>query len=76
MPTRNRTRRAPERGQRVALARKRAGLSQHQLAALAGVSRSAIARIELGVHRPTVDAALAIAAALDASVEALFGGGR
>ncbi len=68
--------RAPERGHRVALARKRAGLTQPQLAEKVGVSRPTIARIETGGHAPSVTIALAIARALGEPVETLFGGDR
>lgn len=54
-------------------ARLRRGLSQAELAAAAGISRQAIGAIEAGRHRPGVDAALAISAALGRSVESLFG---
>jgi DNA-binding XRE family transcriptional regulator len=53
-------------------ARRAAGLSQAALAARAGVSRQAVGAIEAGRHRPSVDAALALAAAVDRSVEELF----
>jgi transcriptional regulator with XRE-family HTH domain len=64
-----------ERGARVAQTRRRSGLSQQQLAAKIGVSRSAIARIEGGINSPTLDLALALAGELGESVESLFGGG-
>jgi putative molybdopterin biosynthesis protein len=54
-------------------ARVAAGLSQSALAGAAGVSRQAVGAIEGGLHRPSVDAALAIAAAVGRSVEDLFG---
>jgi putative transcriptional regulator len=57
---------------RLAAARKRAGLSQKQLATRAGVARSTVARIELGLHQPSVTVALALATELDTTVEALF----
>src|SRR3954464_2717576 len=57
---------------RLREARTAAGLSQAALANAAGVSRQAIGAIEGGLHRPNVDAALAIAAAVDRSVEELF----
>lgn len=57
----------------VRAARQAAGLSQAQLAERAGVSRQAVGAIESGVHRPSVDAALAIAAAVGRTVENLFG---
>jgi putative transcriptional regulator len=74
MPTQQATR-AAERGHRVAQARKRAGLSQEALAEQVGVGRQTIARVELGTQRPGVEIALAIAAAVGESVEALFGDG-
>jgi DNA-binding XRE family transcriptional regulator len=76
MPTRKRKARAPERGARIAAARRKAGLSQGQLAERLGLAKSTIARIELGDATPSVDVALAISRELDATVEALFGGGR
>lgn len=68
--------RAPERGHRVAQARKRAGLTQPQLADKVGVSRPTIARIEGGAHSPSVALALSIARELGEPVETLFGGER
>jgi DNA-binding XRE family transcriptional regulator len=54
-------------------ARVAAGLSQAALAAAAGVSRQAVGAIEGDRHRPSVDAALALARAVGRSVEDLFG---
>jgi putative transcriptional regulator len=68
--------RAPERGHRVAQARKRAGLTQKQLAERVGVGRVAIARIEGASTSPSVALALAISRELGEPVETLFGGGR
>ncbi|HXW58561.1 MAG TPA: helix-turn-helix transcriptional regulator [Solirubrobacteraceae bacterium] len=68
--------RAPERGHRVAQARRRAGLSQQALAEKIGAGRQSIARIEAGAQSPSVELALAIAAAVGEPVESLFGGGR
>lgn len=68
--------RAPERGQHVAQARKRAGLTQQQLAERVGVGRVAIARIEGGNTSPSVALALAISRELSEPVETLFGGER
>ena len=48
------------------------GYTQEALAARVGVSRQAYAAIESGNARPSVDVALRIAQAVDASVEALF----
>ncbi len=59
-------------GQRLREARALAGLSQAALARRAGVARPTIAAIEADRHRPSVDAAIAIARALDASVDELF----
>ena len=53
-------------------ARAAAGLSQAALASAAGISRQAVGAIEAGRHRPSVDAALALAAAVGRSVEELF----
>jgi transcriptional regulator with XRE-family HTH domain len=74
MPSK-RNHRAPERGQQVAAARKRAGLSQQALADRTGLAKSTIARIELGQHQPSVGVALVIARELGQSVETLFAGG-
>jgi DNA-binding XRE family transcriptional regulator len=57
-------------------ARAAAGLSQAALAAAAGISRQAVGAIEAGRHRPSVDAALAMAAAVGRSVEDLFSPAR
>ena len=54
-------------------ARDAAGLSQAALASRAGISRQAVGAIEAGRHRPSVDAAMALAEAVGRSVEALFG---
>ena len=48
------------------------GLSQVELARAVGVSRQALAAIESGRTRPSVDVALRLARALGTSVEALF----
>jgi DNA-binding XRE family transcriptional regulator len=55
--------------------RRRAGLTQAELGARAGVSRQAVAAIEAGRHAPAVDAALRLAAALATTVEQLFAAG-
>lgn len=74
MPRQKATR-APERGHRVAQARRRAGLTQQQLAEKVGVGRVSIARIEGGTP-PSVTLALRIARELGEAVETLFGGER
>jgi putative transcriptional regulator len=71
-----RKRRAPERGARIAAARRRADLSQQQLAERVGCRKLTILRIENGATRPSVDLALALSRELGESVETLFGGGR
>jgi putative transcriptional regulator len=75
MPADTLERRVPS-GERVAVARKRAGLSQQGLAEKIGAGRQSIIRIELGTQVPSVEMALAIAAAVGEPVEALFGGGQ
>jgi len=75
MSARKGSRRAPERGQRVAVARRRVGLSQPALAEKVGTTRATIARIEAGKTSPSVALALAISRELGESVEVLFGGG-
>jgi len=61
-----------------ALQRKRfaTGLSQDEFAMHVGVSRQTISSIENGRTSPSVRLALTIAAALEASVEELFGAGH
>lgn len=61
-------------GERVAVLRARAGLTQTELAMRAGVSKGAIVKIELG-HRPDpgIKTALAIAKALRVPLSALTG---
>jgi DNA-binding XRE family transcriptional regulator/molybdate-binding protein len=54
------------------LARQAAGLTQAELAERAGVSRQMVGAIEAGRHLPRVDAALTLAAALEADVISLF----
>ena len=54
-------------------ARRAAGMSQAALASAAGISRQAVGAVEAGLHRPGVDAAMALASAVGRSVEELFG---
>jgi DNA-binding XRE family transcriptional regulator len=68
--------RAPERGHRIAQARKRKGLTQQQLADALGVNRVSIARVEAGTRSPSMILALRLSEVLGESVEALFGGAR
>ncbi len=58
---------------RLRLTRLARGLSQGDLARAAGVTRQAISGIESGRWSPSLDVALAVARALGASVEQLFG---
>jgi len=59
-------------GQRIKLFREEAGLTQHQLAELAEVSREAIGNYEGGRRVPPVDIAQRIATALNMSVDDLI----
>src|SRR5690349_24147478 len=52
--------------------RQKRGWSQQQLADRAGLSRTGVSAIESGRLAPSVNAALALARALECSVEALF----
>src|ERR1700759_1667505 len=56
-------------------ARQARGLSQQQLAAMAGVSRQAVSAVESGHSDPSLRVALALAQALGLAVEELFGPG-
>ena len=49
-----------------------AGLSQDELAVIVGASRETISSVERGASIPSVTLALAIARALDTTVEELF----
>jgi putative transcriptional regulator len=53
-------------------ARLRAGLTQGDLAAIVGASRETISSVERGESIPSLTLALAIAHALDVTVEELF----
>ncbi len=61
-------------GERIAAQRRALGLSQEAVAQAGGVTRQAVGAIESGRTQPSVALALAIARALNASVEELFGG--
>ena len=63
-------------GARLRLARRARGLSQHQVAEMAGVSRQAISLWESGGHDPSLRVAFALASALGMAVEELFGPGE
>jgi len=53
--------------------RRERGLSQRELARVAGITRQAVGSIESGRSQPSVGIALALARALGTTVEALFG---
>ena len=63
-------------GARLRLARQARGLSQQQLANVAGVSRQAISLWESGGNDPSLRAAFALANALGMTVGELFGPGE
>ena len=63
-------------GASLRLARQARGLSQLQLAAMAGVSRQAVSAVESGHSDPSLRVALALAQAIGLSVEELFGPGE
>ena len=58
-------------GRRVLRARRDAGLSQQELAVRAGISRQAVGALEAGQHLPRVDAAAALAQALNVGLSDL-----
>jgi len=62
-------------GTQLRLARQARGLSQQQLAGMAGISRQAVSAVESGVSDPSLRVALALARALGLTVEELFGPG-
>src|SRR5262245_65539434 len=62
-------------GARLRLARQARGLSQQQLAGVAGVTRQAVSAVESGHSDPSLRVALALARSLGMAVEELFGPG-
>ena len=62
-------------GTALRLARQARGISQEQLAGMAGVSRQAVSAIETGTTTPSLRLALALARALGLTVEETFGPG-
>jgi putative molybdopterin biosynthesis protein len=60
-------------GAALRVARQARGLSQQQLAGMAGVSRQAVSAVESGQSDPSLRVALALARALGMSVEQIFG---
>jgi putative molybdopterin biosynthesis protein len=65
----------PTHGARLRLARQARGLSQQQLAGVAGVTRQAVSAVESGHSDPSLRVALALAGALGMTIEELFGPG-
>src|SRR5256884_7220219 len=63
-------------GMRLRLARQARGLSQQQLAGVAGVTRQAVSAVESGHSDPSLRVALGLARALGMTVEELFGPGE
>jgi putative molybdopterin biosynthesis protein len=61
---------------RLRLARQARGLSQQQLAGMAGVTRQAVSAVESGHSDPSLKVALGLARALGMTVEELFGPGE
>ena len=66
---------AQANGAQLRLARQARGLSQQQLAGVAGVTRQAVSAVESGHSDPSLRVALALAGALGMTVEELFGPG-
>jgi putative molybdopterin biosynthesis protein len=62
-------------GTRLRLARQARGLSQQQLAGMAGVTRQAVSAVESGHSDPSLRLALALAHTLGMTVDELFGPG-
>jgi putative molybdopterin biosynthesis protein len=62
-------------GARLRLARQARGLSQQQLAGVAGVTRQAVSAVEAGHSDPSLRVALGLARALGMTIEELFGRG-
>jgi putative molybdopterin biosynthesis protein len=62
-------------GTTLRMARQARGLSQQQLAGMAGVTRQAVSAVESGHSDPSLRLALALASALGMTVEELFGRG-
>ena len=63
-------------GAALRLARQARGLSQQQLAGMAGVTRQAVSAVESGHSDPSLRLALALAQTLGLTVEELFGPGE
>jgi putative molybdopterin biosynthesis protein len=75
VPSGAQTNGAQTNGAQLRLARQARGLSQQQLAGVAGVTRQAVSAVESGHSDPSLRVALALAGALGMTVEELFGPG-
>jgi molybdopterin molybdotransferase/putative molybdopterin biosynthesis protein len=64
--------RAPQFDNRLKERRQAAGLSQQQLAAMAGITRQSVAAVETGQYSPATSVALQLARSLECRVEDLF----
>jgi molybdopterin molybdotransferase/putative molybdopterin biosynthesis protein len=62
----------PEIDNQLKERRQAAGLTQQQLAAMAGITRQSVAAVETGQYSPATSVALRLARALDCRVEDLF----
>ena len=62
----------PELTTKIRERRKQAKMKQEELAALVGVRRETIFRLEKGLYNPSLKLAMDIAKVFDASVEELF----
>jgi transcriptional regulator with XRE-family HTH domain len=65
---------AEQIGRNVFMARRRAGFSQEELGALAGLHRTEVGMVEKGERLPRVDTLLKLAAALAVPVSELVAG--
>ena len=61
------------RGEAMARARRKAGLSQRQLSDLSGLSKTTIARLELGLHNGSITTVELLADALGISIDEYVG---
>ena len=60
-------------GERIRIARKKCGMSQHEFSAACGINRSMLARYELDTQAPSLDILVRIADKLDISTDWLLG---
>lgn len=67
---------ALELGRQIRSLRQEGGLTVHELAAAAGVSKSLVSQIERGLASPSINTLRRLAGALDVPIAALFLGGQ